>query len=316
MRTRRLIWLLPTLLALVGTPGSALAQTHRLPNPNPLWRVYPLGTQPLGKSTARGSARGGQHSKPSPRSAPQNTFRVGFAQILVATAVLCTFAAVIPIAVQRRRSSLRRSAATVNRRRGSPPRDDPTTSVEKGAAEARRRQVPRAAGSPSASSQRAALTDRRPNAGHALASPGRRLLLAEEDLRSADSPATSREESIDADLPATPDVVEARPARSTRPTARPDEMILRYAAAYADASGRGAPVPMAAVRAIVSPLTQDRAGYAKRMIAEARRRDLLTSHGRGRAGGELTPKALELMNRSTANRTHPAQSRGEGDEGR
>ena len=93
-------------------------------------------------------------------------------------------------------------------------------------------------------------------------------------------------------------------------------MILWYAAAYADASQRGAPVPMAAVRAIVPPLTQDPAGYAKRMIAEARRRDLLTSHGRGRAGGELTPKALELLNRSTANRTHPAPSRGEGDEGR
>jgi len=135
-------------------------------------------------------------------------------------------------------------------------------------------------------------------------------------LRLADSPARSREESIDADLPATPDVVEARPARSTHPTARPDEVILlHYAAAYADASQRGAP-PMAAVRAIVSPLTQDPAGYAKRIIAEARRRDLLTSHGRGRAGGELTPRALELMNRSTANRTHPAQSRGAGDEGR
>ena len=230
------------------------------------------------------------------------------------TAALCAFAAVIPIAVQRRRSSSRRIAASVNRGHASQPRHYPTASLERGAAEARREQVARAARSPSATAQPAVLAGRRPDATHALASP-RRLRFAEEDLRLADSPARSREESIDADLPATPDVVEARPARSTRPTARPDEVILQYAAAYADASQRGAP-PMAAVRAIVSPLTQDPAGYAKRIIAEARRRDLLTSHGRGRAGGELTPTALELMNRSTANRTHPAQSRGEGDEGR
>jgi hypothetical protein len=314
MRTRRLIWLLPTSLALVATPGSALAQTHGPPDPNPLWRVYPLGTQPLAKSTAPGSAHGGQHSKPGPRSAPQHTFRVGFTQILVGTAVLCTFAAVIPIAVQRRRSSSRRSAASVNRRRASPPRGYPATSLASGAAGARRQQLPRAGGSSSATSQRAALTGRRPDAGHALASLG--LLLAEKDLRSAGSPATSRDEAIDADPPATPDVVEARPTRSTRRTARPDDVILQYAAAYADACQRGAPVPMAAVRAIVPPLTQDPAGYAKRMIAEARRRDLLTSHGRGRSGGELTPRALELMSRSPANRTHSAQARSQGDEDR
>jgi hypothetical protein len=299
MRTRRLIWLLTTSLALVGTPGSALAQTHHPANPNPLWRVYPLGTQPLAKSgTAPGAARGGQHSKPGPRSTRQNTFRVGFTQILVGMAVLCTLATVVPIAVQRRRSNSRRIAADVSRGRALPTRGDPTTSR-----------------SPSATSQPGALTSRRPDAGRALASPGR-LLLAEADLRTADSPATSREESIDADLPVTPDVVEARPVRSTHPTARPDEAILRYAAAYADASQRGDPVPMAAVRAIVPPFIQDPAGYARRLIAEARRRDLLTSHGRGRARGELTPRALELMNRPTASPTHPAQTRGEGGEGR
>jgi hypothetical protein len=264
MRTCRLIWLLSPLLALVGTPGSALAQSHRPPNPNPLWRAYPLGTQPLAESTAPGSARGGQHARPGPRSAPQNTFRVGFTQILVGTAVLCTFAAVIPIAVQRRRSSSRRIAASVNRGRASPPRNYPTTSLERGAAEARREQVARAARSPSATAQAAVLAARRPDPAHALASPPRlrfagedlsqpsaltsprpdaphalasprRLRFADEDLRPADSPATSREESIDADLPAGREVVEARPARSTHPTAGPDEVILQYA----DASQRG-----------------------------------------------------------------------------
>jgi hypothetical protein len=309
MRTRRLLWLLTTSLALVSTPGSALAQTHRPANPNPLWRAFPLGTQPLAKGgTAPGAARGGQHSRPGQTSTRQNTFRVGFTQILVGTAVLCTFATVIPIALQRRRSNSRRIAADASRRRASRTRGYPTTSPESGATDARHQQVPRITRSPSATSQPAALASRRPAAGHALASPGR-LLLAEADFRRADAPATSREGSIDADPPATPDVVEARPARSTRPTARPDETILRYAAAYADASQRGNPAPLEAVRAIVPPLTQDPAGYAKRVIADARRRDLLTSHGRGKARGELTPKALELMKHSAASGAGPAQRR-------
>ena len=42
---------------------------------------------------------------------------------------------------------------------------------------------------------------------------------------------------------------------------------------------------MAAVRAIVPPGTEDPAAYAKRIIAAARRRGLLTSHGRGTARG-------------------------------
>jgi hypothetical protein len=63
---------------------------------------------------------------------------------------------------------------------------------------------------------------------------------------------------------------------------------------------------MAAVRAIVPPGTKDPAAYAKRIIAEARRRDLLTSHGRGTARGELTPKALDLMQLRDAATHHVA----------
>jgi hypothetical protein len=95
------------------------------------------------------------------------------------------------------------------------------------------------------------------------------------------------------------ELIDAQPARPTRSTATRDETIVRYAAAYAAASQRGDRAPMAAVRAIVPPTTKDPAGYAKRIIAEARRRDLLTSHGRGKAQGELTPKALDLMERET-----------------
>lgn len=102
------------------------------------------------------------------------------------------------------------------------------------------------------------------------------------------------------------ELIDARPAPPTRPTPTREETIVRYAAAYAAASQRGERAPMAAVRAIVPPGTKDPAAYAKRIIAEARRRDLLTSHGRGTARGELTPKALDLMQLRDAATHHVA----------
>ena len=78
---------------------------------------------------------------------------------------------------------------------------------------------------------------------------------------------------------------DSQPARPTRSTATREEMILRCAPTYAAASQGGDRAPMAAVRAIVPPTTKDPAAYAKRIIAEARRRGLLTSHGRGKAQG-------------------------------
>ncbi len=102
------------------------------------------------------------------------------------------------------------------------------------------------------------------------------------------------------------ELIDARPVPSTPPTPTRDETVVRYAAAYAAASQRGERAPMAAVRAIVPPGTEDPAAYAKRIIAEARRRDLLTSHGRGTARGELTPKALDLMQLGDAATHHVA----------
>jgi len=101
------------------------------------------------------------------------------------------------------------------------------------------------------------------------------------------------------------ELMDVRAGPPTRPAPTRDEAILRYAAAYAAASERGERAPLAAVRAIVPPATADPAAFAKRVIAEARRRDLLTSHGRGRPGGELTPKALDLMQRGQAAAHHP-----------
>jgi hypothetical protein len=238
MRARVLIWLLTISLGLAGTPGSALADSDHHANPNPLWRVYPLGTQPLAKGETPPATPGTrQHSKPAAISTSENTSLIGFTQILVGTALLCTLATMTPIAVQRRRSQSRQIAAGV---------------VNRGA-----------------------------------------FIVM------------SREGVIEAPVPAKREPTEPQPARSARTTATPDEAILQYAAAYARASQRGDQAPMAAVRAIIPPITKNPAAYAKRTIAEARRRDLLTSHGRGKARGELTPKALELMKHSAASRGRP-----------
>ena len=321
MRTRRLIWLLATSLALVGTPGSARAQIHRPANPNSLWRAYPLGTQPLAKSgTAPGPARLGQHSKPGLRSTRQNTFRVAYTQILVGTAVLGTFAAVIPIVVWRRRSQPHHIPARVTRRRAPPPHAYATTRVEHAAAGAPQQQSHGVKRSLSAASQPAQLSTRRfaadntptrldrppihpfmfPSREQLEALPRKELFEMARARRTFEVYWMSREDLVEALMPAKRELTESHPTRSARPTATPDEEILPFAAAYADASQRGDSAPMAAVRAIVPPITTEPAGYARRMIAQARRRGLLTSHGRGKACGELTAKALKLMEYSVA----------------
>lgn len=240
VHARGAVWLLAISLALVGMPASALADRghHPAPDPRPLWRVYPLGTQPLARSSGTGPVATGikAHSNPVARSANGDTLPIGFPEMLAVAALFCILAAMVPIAVRRGWSRPPRAAAGVA----------------------------------------LAATPRASNTGLVT---GYELI---EPLRSA------RRELID-----------PQPARPTRSTAARDEAIVGYAAAYAAASQRGDRAPMAAVRAIVPPTTKDPAGYAKRIIAEARRRDLLTSHGRGKAQGELTPKALHLMERSS-----------------
>src|SRR5436305_9066826 len=55
-----------------------------------------------------------------------------------------------------------------------------------------------------------------------------------------------------------------------------DRALLRYAAAYAAACRERDSHPIRAVTALVSPTTDDPIAYSYRMVAEARRRDLLT----------------------------------------
>ena len=231
--------LLVILLALVAMPGSAVADRshHPTPDPRPLWRVYPLGSQPLAKSPETGPIATGikGRSNPIARSANGDALPIGFAQILAGTALLCMLVAMVPIALRQGRSRSPRVAAGVT---GATTR------------------------------------------------------------RASDIKVVARDELIDPLRSARRELIDSQPAHPTRSTATRAEAILHCAAAYAAASQRGDRAPMAAVRAIVPPATKDPAAYAKRIIAEARRRGLLTSHGRGKAGGELTPKALDLMERA------------------
>ncbi len=98
----------------------------------------------------------------------------------------------------------------------------------------------------------------------------------------------SREELIEALRP-------SGPVTSTTAAKASDLEVARHAAMYVAACRAGNPAPIIAVSATVSPTTEDPAGYSKRMVAEARRRGLLTSDGRGKPGGQLTARSKILL---------------------
>jgi hypothetical protein len=109
----------------------------------------------------------------------------------------------------------------------------------------------------------------------------------------------SREELIEALRP-------RGPVAGTPASAASDLELARYAAAYTAACRSGNPAPILAVSAVAGPTTEDAAGYSKRLIAEARRRGLLTSDGGGKAGGELTAQSKILLRKA---RNHPQSAR-------
>ena len=74
-----------------------------------------------------------------------------------------------------------------------------------------------------------------------------------------------------------------------------DQELVPYAAAYAAAARSGNPAPILAATALVPPTTDEPAAHVERMVAEARHRGLLTSHGPGKPGGELTARARALL---------------------
>jgi hypothetical protein len=74
-----------------------------------------------------------------------------------------------------------------------------------------------------------------------------------------------------------------------------DRELVHYAAVYAAACRAGNPAPILAVTEAVSPTTEEPGAYSSHMVAEARRRGLLTRHGAGKPGGELTARAKALL---------------------
>jgi hypothetical protein len=75
-----------------------------------------------------------------------------------------------------------------------------------------------------------------------------------------------------------------------------DHELARYAALYAAACRAGNPAPILAVTETLPPTIDEPATHASQIVAEARRRGLLTSHDPGKPGrGELTGRARQLL---------------------
>jgi hypothetical protein len=114
--------------------------------------------------------------------------------------------------------------------------------------------------------------------------PRRELIAIADALGVGNTARMSRDELIDVLSPTAGSAAESL-----------DRALVRYAAAYAAACREGNPEPILAVTAVVSPTSADAAAHSERMIAEARRRGLLTTAGKGQRGGELTARGEALL---------------------
>lgn len=96
-----------------------------------------------------------------------------------------------------------------------------------------------------------------------------------------------------------PEAVPRRPGRA----GRPDRYYAIWANAYVDRLREGSATPVKDLTTAPPVVLGVGAGEASEAtirdtLTEARERGLLTSSPRGKAGGELTPKALRLLRRS------------------
>jgi hypothetical protein len=99
------------------------------------------------------------------------------------------------------------------------------------------------------------------------------------------------------------------PMVETASSAASDRELAQYAALYAAACRAGNPAPILAVTETIAPTVDEPAAHSSQMVAEARRRGLLTSNGPGKTGrGELTARAKALL--SDPLRTSPRRARG------
>ena len=100
-----------------------------------------------------------------------------------------------------------------------------------------------------------------------------------------------------------------RPGR----TGRPDSYYLAWAEAYVErlAAGSRRPIkdlaerPPRAIKGYVSDGAHVSEATVRDLIHQARARDLLTPSPIGRAGGELTPKAIRMLDRERNRRRRP-----------
>jgi hypothetical protein len=269
-----------TLAISAGTPN-AFAAKHDHTGVNRLWSQFPLGPQLRTPTVTQAPPT--QPPAP-PTSAPDRTSAHGtpaggrdmpwWAWVVVV--VVDGAALVAAIAWIRRRRRSRQAAAPPP---GISDRPPPPTSTQAQPVE------------PAASV---------PPAKHPWSSggprtldtlPRRELFAMANALGVENTVLMSREELIDVLSP-------RGPAAGSMSSEVPDRVLVRYAAAYAAACREGNPAPILAVTALVSPTTDDPAAHSTRMIAEARRRGLLTSPGRGNRGGELTERANALLEHS------------------
>jgi hypothetical protein len=106
-------------------------------------------------------------------------------------------------------------------------------------------------------------------------------------------------ESMDAVHDMNPRLDRPSGVQPTALSTKPDQIILAYASAYAAAWQRGDSDPMAAVVGIIPPTTPDPATYASEVVAEARRRHLLTGPPSD-VEVKLSARALRLLHGSTS----------------
>jgi hypothetical protein len=119
--------------------------------------------------------------------------------------------------------------------------------------------------------------------------PRAELFAIAQALGIRDTVLMSREELIDV-------LRRHEPVVGTASSAASDRELARYAALYAAACRAGNPAPILAVTETIAPTIDEPATYSSQMVAEARRRGLLTSHIPGKPGrGELTARAKALL---------------------
>jgi hypothetical protein len=282
------------LIATSGGSPSAHADAHKQPGVERLWSKFPLGprlqihrssqtrhraAQPPVTSTTTGTGATSPHV---PAAEPTRGRRVPpWVWPLMVVPVLAVASAALWLS-RRRRGTGEPEVRPVTREQPPPPSPMRAEPIEASVATPQETHPWKSGG---------------PRSLETL--PRRDLFEIANVLGIQDAVLMSREELIEA-------LRSRGPVAGTPPSAASDLELARYAAAYTAACRSGNPAPILVVSAVAAPMTEDPAGYSKRLIAEAQRRGLLTSCGGGKPGGELTAQSKSLLRKA---RDHPPSTR-------